>query len=212
MMSVSLGRREEAAMRRFVLDTSLFTNPHVFSQFGDDPSDGLRTFLELARRCPAEFYMPLSVYEEFRTMRDLAELAGDFETVVWIRSPRRGTLTIPSDILYEFIDEVRSRIDRGLRIAEEHTKRAGAAADMPPEIITQLRERFREAMRKGLVDSREDVDAVLLALELDAELASADQGMRKLGNRMGIKLITADYLRQVMSNLADAEGTRPKAD
>jgi uncharacterized protein len=198
-------------MRRFVLDTSLFTNPHVFSQFGDDPSDGLRTFLALARRCPAEFYMPLSVYEEFRTMRDLAELAGDFETVVWIRSPRRGTLTIPSDILYEFIDEVRSRIDRGLRIAEEHTKRAGAAADMPPEIITQLRERFREAMRKGLVDSREDVDAVLLALELDAELASADQGMRKLGNRMGIKLITADYLRQVMSNLADAERARPEA-
>ncbi|MBS0002252.1 MAG: RNA ligase partner protein [Thioalkalivibrio sp.] len=190
-------------MRRFVLDTSIFTNPHVFAQFGDDPRDGLRTFLQLARDCPAEFYMPLSVYEEFRTMRDLEELAADFETVVWIRSPRRFSLTIPSDVLYEFIDEVRRRIDRGLRIAEEHTKRAGAATDMPPELITQLRERFREAMRKGLVDSREDVDAVLLALELDAELASADEGMRKLGNRMGIKLITADYLRRVMENLAD---------
>lgn len=196
-------------MRRFVLDTSVFTNPHVFSQFGEDPRDGLRTFLHLARGCPAEFYMPLSVYDEFRTMRDLEELAADFETVVWIRSPRRFSLTIPSDVLYEFIYEVRRRIDRGLRIAEEHTKRAGAAADMPPEIITQLRERFREAMRKGLVDSREDVDAVLLALELDAELASADEGMRKLGNRMGIKLITADYLRRVMENLADGLGAAP---
>jgi uncharacterized protein len=198
-------------MRRFVLDTSVFTNPHVFRQFGEDPREGLRTFLRIAQRCPAEFYMPLSVYDEFRTMRDLEELAADFETVVWVRSPRRFTLTIPSDILYEFIDEVRHRIDRGLRIAEEHTKRAGAAADMPPEIITQLRERFREAMRKGLVDSREDVDAVLLALELDAELASADQGMRKLGNRMGIKLVTADYLRRVMENLADAEFAGPGA-
>ncbi|WP_019626359.1 RNA ligase partner protein [Thioalkalivibrio sp. ALJT] len=191
-------------MRRFVLDTSVFTNPHVAGQFGEDPEDILRTFLTLARHCPAEFYMPLSVYDEFRGMRDLQTLAADFETVVWVRSPRRFALTLPSDILYEFIDEVRTRIDRGLRIAEEHTRQAGAADSLRPELITQLRERFREAMRKGLVDSREDVDAVLLAMELDAELASADEGMRKLGNRMGIKLVTADYLRQVMENLSES--------
>ena len=190
-------------MRRFVLDTSVFTNPHVAVQFGEDPGDVLRTFLRLARRCPAEFYMPLSVYEEFRTMRELdAMLAGDLETEIWVRSPRRFSLNIPSDILYEFIHEVRSRIDRGLRIAEEHTKEAGASATMRPELITQLRERYREAMRKGLVDSREDVDAVLLAMELDAELATADDGMRKMGNRMGVKLVTAAYLRRVMENLA----------
>ncbi|MDN3519342.1 RNA ligase partner protein [Aquisalimonas lutea] len=190
-------------MRRFVLDTSVFTNPHVASQFGESAGETLQTFLQLARRCPAEFYMPLSVYEEFRTLRDIEpELAGDLETEIWIRSPRRFSLTIPSDVLYEFIDEVRSRIDRGLRIAEEHTKRAGASSDMPPELITHLRERYREAMRKGLVDSREDVDAVLLAMELDAELASADEGMRKLGTRMGVKLVTAAYLRRVMENLA----------
>ena len=190
-------------MRRFVLDTSVFTNPHVFGQFGEDPQEGLQTFLRLAQRCPAEFYMPLSVYEEFRTMRELdAMLAGDLETEIWVRSPRRFSLNIPSDILYEFIHEVRSRIDRGLRIAEEHTKEAGASATMRPELITQLRERYREAMRKGLVDSREDVDAVLLAMELDAELATADDGMRKMGNRMGVKLVTAAYLRRVMENLA----------
>lgn len=139
-------------------------------------------------------------------MRDLEAMAADFETVVWVRSPRRFALMLPSDILYEFIDEVRTRIDRGLRIAEEHTRQAGAAESLKPELITQLRERFREAMRKGLVDSREDVDAVLLAMELDAELASADEGMRKLGNRMGIKLVTADYLRRVMENLAESGG------
>ncbi len=191
-------------MRRFVLDTSVFTNPHVAAQFGAGPTEALRTFLQIARRCPAEFYMPLSVYEEFRTMRELdPELAGDLETEIWVRSPRRFSLSIPSEVLYEFIHEVRSRIDRGLRIAEEHTKRAGESTDMPPELITQLRERYREAMRKGLVDSREDVDAVLLAMELDAELASADEGMRTMGNRMGVKLITAAYLRRVMENLAE---------
>ncbi|ABI57896.1 RNA ligase partner protein [Alkalilimnicola ehrlichii MLHE-1] len=188
-------------MRRFVLDTSVFTNPHCAVQFGEDPLAGVQTFLHLARRCPAEFYMPLSVYDEFRRMRDLAEMAADFETDVWVRSPRRFSMTIPAEILYEFIHELRGRIDRGLRIAEEHTRQAGAATDMRPELIASLRERYREAMRKGLVDSREDVDAVLLAMELDAELVSADEGMRKLGNRMGVKLLTADYLRQVMENL-----------
>ncbi|MFV8834903.1 RNA ligase partner protein [Aquisalimonas sp.] len=196
-------------MRRFVLDTSVFTNPHVSAQFGETPVQVLETFLALARRCPAEFYMPLSVYEEFRTIRELDDaLAGDVETEIWVRSPQRFSLTIPSDVLYEFIDEVRTRIDRGLRIAEEHTKRAGASVDMDPELITHLRERFREAMRKGLVDSREDVDAVLLAMELDAELATADEGMRKMGNRMGVKLVTAAYLRRVMENLAERDPRR----
>lgn len=193
-------------MRRFVLDTSLFTNPHVYAQFGEDEIEAVRAFVELARRTPAEFYMPLAVYEEFRQMRDLGNLAGDFETEVWIRSPQRLEIHIPSEVLYEFIHEVRSRIDRGLRIAEEHTKRAGAAQRLDPGMITHLREQYREAMRKGLVDSREDVDAVLLARELDAELASADEGMRKMGNRMGVKLVTPEYLRQILSNLAEYPG------
>ncbi|MCC5859026.1 MAG: RNA ligase partner protein [Ectothiorhodospiraceae bacterium] len=197
-------------MRRFVLDTSVFTNPHVSAQFGEQPVEVMRTFLHLARESQAEFYMPLSVYEELGTMRDLQPMGADFETVVWVRSPRRFTLTIPSDVLYEFIDEVRSRIARGLRIAEEHTKRAGAAADMPPELITHLRERYREAMRRGLVDSTEDVDAVLLAMELDAELVSADEGMRKLANRMGIKLLTPGYLRRVMENLMERVPPAPQ--
>lgn len=188
-------------MRRFVLDTSLFTNPTTMAQFSDEPMECIRVFLELARKTPAEFYMPLSVYEEFQTVRELGDLAADFETEVWIRSPRRFELTIPSDVLYEFINEVRERIDRGLRVAEEHTKRAGEQKTMKPEIITDLRERFRSAMRKGLLDSREDVDAVLLAMELDAELASADQGMRKFANRVGVKLVTPDYLRRIMENL-----------
>lgn len=190
-------------MRRFVLDTSLFTNPTTMAQFSEAPQECIRVFLDLARRTPAEFYMPLSVYEEFLRVREkeLGELAADFETEVWIRSPRRFELNIPSDVLYEFINEVRERIDRGLRVAEEHTKRAGELKTMKPEIITELREHFRSAMRKGLLDSREDVDAVLLAMELDAELATADQGMRKFANRVGVKLVTPEYLRRIMDNL-----------
>lgn len=195
-------------MRRFVLDTSLFTNPHVYIQFAHGELDAVAAFVDLARRTPAEFYMPLSVYDEFRSMRDLSGLAADFETEVWIRSPRRFQIQIPSEVLYEFIHEIRSRIDRGLRIAEEHTKRAGQADDLDPEMITHLREQYREGMRKGLIDSREDVDAVLLAMELDAELATADEGMRKMGNRVGVKLVTPEYLGRIMTNLSEQEGYR----
>ncbi len=189
-------------MRRFVLDTSIFTNPDVYLRFDDDPMRAISVFLGLARRADAEFYMPAPVYQELCNMRPMDAIGAEFETEVHIRSPRRFSLTIPSEVLYEFIEEVRTRIQRGLRIAEEYARQAGEAPVLPPELITHLRERYREAMRRGIVDSREDIDVVLLAYEMDATLVSADEGMRKFAERVGIKLLNPRYLRQVMENLA----------
>ena len=39
--------------------------------------------------------MPGSVYEELSKMKDLREMAADFESVVCLRSPRKHDLTIP---------------------------------------------------------------------------------------------------------------------
>jgi hypothetical protein len=39
-------------------------------------------------------------------------------------------------------------------------------------------------------------------MELDAEHAAADIGMRKLGNRVGVKLVSPENLRRIMENLA----------
>jgi len=51
-----------------VLDTSVFTNPDVYSQFERDQMGAIENFLSLAYHSKAQFYMPLSVYEEFNKM------------------------------------------------------------------------------------------------------------------------------------------------
>jgi len=60
-------------MNRFVLDTSIFTNPDVFRTFGPDAQEAIRTFSRLARATRAEFFMPGSVYEELGKIKDLTE-------------------------------------------------------------------------------------------------------------------------------------------
>ena len=187
----------------YVLDTSLFTNPDVYGQFGEDAVLAIEQFLALAAKVSAEFFMPGSVYEELRKMKDIDGLAPDFESIVQIRSPRKYSLMIPSQVLYEFIEEVRLRMDRGLRIAEELTKMAGEAAFAGDtgRLIGRLRERYREALRRGILDSKEDADVLLLAYELDGTLMSGDEGLRKWADKVGIRLINPRHFRRVLENL-----------
>lgn len=191
-------------MERFILDTSLFTNPDTYAQFGADSIAALSGFLAVAQAAQAEFYMPGSVYDELRLMRDLGAMAADFELLVRIRSPRKFEMKIPADILYEFIEEVRLRIDRGLRIAEEHAKmgRAPGGEQDVGKVIGRLRERYREALRRGIIDSREDVDVLLLAYELDGILVSADEGLRKWADKVGVKILSPQHLRHALESLA----------
>lgn len=58
----------------------------------------------LAHVTGAEFYIPTSVYEELGKIKDLSEVAAEFESVVRIRSPRKHELTIPGALLYELIE------------------------------------------------------------------------------------------------------------
>ncbi len=197
-------------MERYVLDTSVFTNPDVYLAFGGDVPGAVAAFAALADRARARaaFYMPRSVYEELTRMRDLEEVAADFELAVRIRSPRRHDLRIPAELLYEFIEEVRQRIDRGLRIAEEHAKLAGTDGQPPDvgRVINRLRARYREALRQGIIDSREDTDVLLLAYELDGVLVSADEGLCTWADKVGVRLLEPRHLRRALEALAEAGG------
>ncbi len=190
-------------MERFILDTSVFTNPNCYRQFGDNSHTAIKQFLGLAYNTNAEYYMPSSVYDELRLIKDLDTVAPEFEAIVRIRSPRKFNLQIPANIIYEFIDEVRVRIDRGLRIAEEHTKmgREGGATQDIGLVINRLRDRYREALRRGIIDSREDMDVLLLSYELDGVLTSADEGLRKWADKVGVKIIMPEHLRHILKNL-----------
>ena len=190
-------------MDTFVLDTSIFTNPDVYRQFEATPEGAVENFIHLAMHSGAKFFMPSSVYEELQHMLDIEMLAPEFEMVVRIRSPRRYNLMIPSEILYELIEEIRSRINKGLRIAEEHTKEAGRITEEQGvgKLVSRLREKYREALRQGIIDSKEDVDVLLLAYELDAILLSGDEGLRKWADKVGIKIMNPKNFRIVLESL-----------
>ncbi len=189
-------------MERFVLDTSVFTNPDIYSQFEEDKIGAIETFVSLAAHTKCEFYMPSSVYDELLKMVDLGSLSAKFELVVRVRSPRRFNLLVPAEFLYEFIEEVRHRINKGLRIAEEYTKEAGKLTqEEVGKLINKLREKYREALRTGIIDSKEDVDVLLLAYELDGILVSGDEGLRKWADRVGIKLINPQNFRHIIQQL-----------
>jgi RNA ligase partner protein len=201
-------------MNRFVVDTSIFTNPDVYRDFGPDAQSAILGFCRLARRTGREFYMPGSVYEELGKMKDLSQVAADFESIVRIRSPRKHTLTIPGALLYELIEEVRYRIDRGLRIAEEAAKEAAQSTDDPGRLINKLRGRYREALRQGILDSKEDVDVLLLSFELNAALVCADEGLRKWADKVGIEIVHPLNFYRILERLGAERnaGAERKAD
>jgi RNA ligase partner protein len=195
-------------MERFILDTSVFTNPDVFRQYAEGAEEAIAAFLDQAHRSEAEFFMPGSVYTELRGIKNIEALVADFESVVKIRSPRRYSLTIPAEFLYELIEEVRQRMDRGLRLAEEATRQAIGSTD-PAHLITRLRERYRETLRRGILDSKEDVDCLLLAYELDGVLVSGDGGLRKWADKVGVKIIEPRHLYKVLQRFDKAKTANP---
>ncbi|RTZ57989.1 MAG: RNA ligase partner protein [Gammaproteobacteria bacterium] len=187
----------------FVLDTSVFTNPQLYKKFSENILDATEDLLYLMEHSQAEFYMPVSVYEELQKMVKLGKLIPKFELVIRLRNPRRYNLLIPAEFLYEFISDLRGRVNKGLRIAEEHVRNAqGKQKEVLGEVIRSLREKYREALRQGILDSKEDVEVLLLAYELDAILVSADEGIRNWAKKLGIKLISPDYFKELLEELS----------
>jgi len=187
--------------RKFVIDTSLFVNPHARKSFGNDPKAAVKGFAKKTRGKDMEFFMPPSVFKE------LGHFIGDgtdcLEAVVKKRAPNMYALYLPAAVFYNFIDDVRGRINKGLRLAEEFAK--DNAPDNNPKLV-KLRDKYRDAMRTGILDSKEDFELVLLAKELDATLVSADEGILNFANEVGCGWINAAKF----ANLLKGDGKKRK--
>ncbi|HET8638015.1 MAG TPA: RNA ligase partner protein [Acidobacteriaceae bacterium] len=188
---------------RIVLDTSVFTNPSVAAVFGDCATRALAKFTDLARQAGpcVEFYMPPSVLEELRHFTEAEQLPRDLELVIKLRAPRRHDIHVPGMFLYELIEDIRQRIDRGLRVAERAVREVQPAS--VDKTIRWLRDRYRDALRTGLLDSSEDLDVILLAVELDAAVASADRGLLQWAEKGGLRLIPPERLRGILEHLIE---------
>ncbi|WP_456432752.1 RNA ligase partner protein [Thermosulfuriphilus sp.] len=185
---------------RLVVDTSVFTNPEIYRQFGLEPTVAFLNFLELVGQAPSlRVYMPASVYAELKKSLKAHELSKAARAIFRIKSPKKYELKIPAFLLYELIDDIRQRINKGLRVAEEAVRSTGLRQES--EIINSLRRKYREALREGIVDSKEDIELVLLTMELDGLLLSADQGVLDLADKLGLRWICPEEIRETVESL-----------
>jgi uncharacterized protein len=203
--------------RIIVLDTSVFVNPASGAVFGSSPTAAFTRFLEQARRVDGvEFLMPPSVYAELMHFAEEASVPKDLLTVIHQQAPKKNETKIPGIFLYNIVEEIRDRIDRGLRLAEKAVRDAlyqvpppvperGAKGPYPDaEPIQRLRESHRRIMREGMLDSRADVDILLLAYETGATLVSADQGVLTWAENLGIEILPYNQLPAFLASRVTA--------
>ncbi|MGM0578594.1 MAG: RNA ligase partner protein [Myxococcota bacterium] len=186
---------------RLVVDTSVLTNPYTGRQFGEGVPGAVAAFTALLRRAgdAVRCHMPPSIFEEVKTFLDEDELPDDFEAVVALQSPDRYGVSVPGYLLYELIHDIRTRIDQGLRVAEKAVRTSHPEGE--EATIRRLRGEYRDALRAGFLDSREDVDLILLARELDAALVSSDHAVVRWAENLGIRLVRPEGLRRLLEGL-----------
>ena len=184
----------------FVIDTSIFSNPDVYITFGRTPTTALKNFLKLIKKLESpNFYMPPSIYQELMDFVDIDKIPEDLQVIIFQKPPMKYEMNIPAFLLYELIEDVRHRIDKGLRVAEQAVREV--VNENEPDTINNLRRKYRSALREGIIDSKEDVDLILLARELDGILVTADKGIMAWADKMGIRYVESRNLRGIINNL-----------
>ena len=199
-------------MRTLVIDTSVFVNPASGQAFGNSPTSVLTNFLELVGANSAvDVVMPPSIYSELMYFVEAGRIAPSLLLKLRQQAPKKHELKVPGFFIYSLVESFRDRVDRGLRLAERNVREALVAPPPPSEKdrdpaavredakqISTLRESFRRMMREGMLDSKADVDLLLLAYELNATLVSADEGVLLWAENLGISILPYAQLRPLV--------------
>lgn len=184
--------------RKYVVDTSLFVNPYSRKHFGATPGKAVKKFISMVKKTEnISFYMPPSVFKELGNFVEKKYIE-ELEIQVKKKAPNTFAIYLPAAVFYDFIDDVRIRINKGLRLAEEFAK------DNRPDNedkLKKLRDKYRSAMRTGILDSKEDFELVLLAKELEGTLVTSDEGVLKFANKTGCEWIKADKFYALLKSV-----------
>ena len=196
---------EHPLKQRFVLDTSVFLTDEIRNE-GEDLAGALARLLDLIAEAKLELniscYIPPSVYEELTGMlEDRAvppETRSKLNTWLIKKNPDRYGVMIPAELVYEYIDEMADRVNRGLRVSEKAVRKAEESRDEAGEadgitavdrVVSELREEYRSTLRRGVLDSREDFDLLILARELDAGVVTEDTGIINWAEDFGLRYL-----------------------
>ncbi|ADB61398.1 Protein of unknown function UPF0278 [Haloterrigena turkmenica DSM 5511] len=220
----------ELPRQQFVLDTSLFITEEI--RRGDESLEpAVIRLLDLVATARLELniscYVPPSIHDELATMlreRDVDEAVfSRLDTWVVRKSPDRYGVTIPANIVYNFIDEMSDRVDRGLRVSEQAIREVeqldpDALASDPTDdgreeymtdadrILSNMRDKYRGALRQGVLDSREDFDLLILARELDAGVVTEDRGIISWADEFGLRYVRGGQFPTLLEEYLRATG------
>lgn len=193
----------------FVLDTSLFTDGRVLEHLGASSLDAMLTRLsalfEKARvSLGVGFYVTPSVRRELRAV--LFSAGASLESItsmeVWltVKAPDKFTTRIPGFVMWEYVSEVRRRLVRLMKSVEEAIRVCGSRET--GELLRTVKEKFRDAAKRGIVDSPEDLDLVLLALEVRGVVVTNDKGLHRMCRTLGLTVMEPPefvrYLEKVL--------------
>lgn len=199
---------------KFVVDTSAFMTEDARRKdesMAEAVERILKTMKEAEEEKGFEFYMPDSTFEELEEILDGSvndEVIEKLNAWVRRRGPSRHEVKVPGDMMYKFVEEMRKRVDKGLRDSEKALHQLDEMEEEPEHeyygqvdvAISDLRDSYKETMRKGIVDSKEDLDLLLLAKELDATLVSEDRGVLNWAEEFGITHLEGNKLAGTLEN------------
>ena len=204
--------------QRFVLDTTALTDSLAWESEGAASiCEGMNAILD--RVAEGRLHLGISCYipypSVYNEIKDFARhnncdvrVLGKVDTWLVKKSPDRYKVKVPSKIFYEYVDYMRSRINKGMNISEEAiwesvsrcislSESGTGLAEMKDEIereivgsiIRKFREKYRAALRYGILDSGPDIDVLLLAKELDAAVVSQDLGIQRWAEQLGLRFM-----------------------
>jgi len=107
------------------------------------------------------------------------------------------------------------RVDRGLRVSEKAVRKAeesnGDDGHSYPtevdEVISDLRREYRDTLRRGVLDSREDFDLLVLARELDAGVVTEDTGIIRWAEDFGLRYLKGRDFPSLLEKYLEANGS-----
>ena len=205
--------------QRFVLDTTAITDAGLRMKEGyESICESAQEILDLIAKARLKLdiscYIPFpTVYNELvsflKRHKCSEEVFIKLDTWLVKKTPNRYEVRIPAAIFYEYISTMRQKINKGRKIAEEFIWESSAVAvkftdnreELEREIgslISKFRDKYRTALRQGILDSAPDLDVLLLAKELEAGVVSSDAGIRKWSERLGLRFVEASKFPRML--------------
>ena len=210
------------AKQRFVLDTTAFTDNVLREDMGNgNLTKSVDVMLDLLARSRIKLniscHMPPVTYKEFSDYMARYECPEEVmvkaETWIVKKTPNRYDTQIPSEIFFEYVQDMRERMNKGMKTSETAiweaavesmvmTSRGEEKNKVEMEIIGKaikdFRKKYRAALRKGTLDSAPDLDVLLLAKELGAGVVAADDGIRVWAERLGLRFLNANSFPKML--------------